>query len=339
MLGSHWGDRLRVLVGDRYFDATTRTRLELPGQLQFVENRFLWRRALLWQRGVVGPLVRAPVCIVELNPRILSVWAVLVMRRFLNRPTVAWGHAWSRAGPEARTERLRHLMRRLADTVLVYTDTQRRELAGRMPRTRIIAAPNALYRSAQMSASATRTPADIVFVGRLVHDKKPVLLLEAYAEALTRGLSTSHRLIFAGEGPERTALESAFAGFALRAGLVQLRGHISPAEIRSLYESALVSVSPGYVGLSITQSFSFGVPMIIARDEPHSPEIEAAVEEVNSVFVASDDPSALADALISVSSRAQHWHDRRAQIVSDCAARYSVEAMVNGIIEATEAYV
>lgn len=49
-------------------------------------------------------------------------------------------------------------------------------------------------------------------------------------------------------------------------------------DIYDVYANALVSVSPGYVGLSLTQSLSFGVPMLIAIDEAHVPEIDAALD-------------------------------------------------------------
>jgi hypothetical protein len=84
-------------------------------------------------------------------------------------------------------------------------------------------------------------------------------------------------------------------------------------------------MSPGYVGLSITQSLSYGVPMIVARDEPHSPEIEAMRERFNAITVASDDAEALAGVMVEMASDRDAWLSRRADIAADCAGRYSVE--------------
>ena len=43
-------------------------------------------------------------------------------------------------------------------------------------------------------------------------------------------------------------------------------GHVSePSELRSVYGASVASLSPGYVGLSVTQSLGFGVPMIVSR--------------------------------------------------------------------------
>ena len=97
------------------------------------------------------------------------------------------------------------------------------------------------------------------------------------------------------------------------------------------------SVSPGAVGLSIVQSTAFGVPMIVARDEPHGPEIEAAREGENSVLVESDSPAALAGALREMAAQRDRWSARRGEIAADCAARYSAEAMAERMLEAIRA--
>jgi glycosyltransferase involved in cell wall biosynthesis len=337
LLCAHWGKRFEILAGRLSFDPTASTEVDLPGCLQLVENRFLFRRRLLWQRKAMRKLIASDVAILELNPRNLTTWLPLIVRRVLQRYTVVWGHAWPRDGRGANTDWLRNGMRRLADSLLVYTDTQRLELLSLMPSAKVYVAPNSLYRRNQMSAAIDGLATNIVFVGRLVPAKKPLLLLESFARAIARDLPPNYNLVFAGDGPEREQIEVILSERPILRGRVTLLGHISPSEVQHIYRTALVSVSPGYVGLSITQSFSFGVPMIVARDEPHAPEIEAAVDGVNAILVPSDAPDALADALLDVVGRSADWLGRREGIARDCAARYTVEKMVEGIIAAAEA--
>ncbi len=337
LLRSHWGERFEILAGNVSFDPTICTQAKLPGCLQIVKNHFLFNRRLLWQRGVIRKVIASDIAILELNPRNLSTWLALLLRRILRRYTVVWGHAWPRKGPDSSTDWLRQGMRHLADTVLVYTDTQRLELQRLMPKARIYTAPNALYRRSQMSAAINNIPTNIVFVGRLVPSKKPLLLLESFARAVARGLPPNYILIFAGEGPERGKIEATLNKSPSLQARVTLLGQVSPSAVQHIYRTALFSVSPGYVGLSITQSFSFGVPMIIARDEPHAPEIEAAVEGSNAIFVPSDAPDALASAILNAVGQSADWLNRRDSIVLDCAARYTVEKMAEGIIKAAEA--
>ena len=48
----------------------------------------------------------------------------------------------------------------------------------------------------------------------------------------------------------------------------------NPDSLRQFYSKAFCSASPAFAGLGLTQSLGFGVPMVVADDEPHSPEIE-----------------------------------------------------------------
>lgn len=333
LLCARLGDDFKIFAGDEYFDPSTRTRIVCPKNLTPIRNTFLLDRRLLFQSGMFRDAIRARAAILELNPRILSVWVILFVRKLLGRRSVLWGHAWARSGRGARTEPVRHLMRLMADVILLYTESQKKELREKMPRALLIAAPNALYPASKMGlAISPVNPESFIYVGRLVPEKRPVLLLKAFIQALPQ-LSPRANLIVVGDGPERGELESIINSTGVH-DRVSLLGHIADYErLRELYGTALFSVSPGYVGLSITQSFAFGVPMIVADNEPHAPEIEAAVDGENALFFAAGSVSALSDALISVSRCPAEWISRREAIVEACRRNYSAEVMADKIIE------
>jgi glycosyltransferase involved in cell wall biosynthesis len=220
-------------------------------------------------------------------------------------------------------------MRRMARAIVVYTEAQAMELGQRMPATRIIAAPNALYRREEIVHTELQTPRSFLYVGRLVEAKRPLILIEAFLAAL-QNLPSDVELVIVGDGPLRPALEALVGSV----GRVRFVGHVGErAELAVLYAHAIASVSPGYVGLAVTQSFSFGVPMLISRDEAHSPEIEAAKEGFNAIFF-DGSSSALSHLLVSVATRSDQWAAPRVAISEDCAARYCVEKMVAGIEQA-----
>lgn len=75
-------------------------------------------------------------------------------------------------------------MRRLAAVILVYTESQRRELAEVMAAERVVVAPNALYRRWTMRPVFATDVSSVLYVGRLVGSKKPRLLLEAFLIAV-----------------------------------------------------------------------------------------------------------------------------------------------------------
>ncbi|MGE0544876.1 MAG: glycosyltransferase family 4 protein [Dehalococcoidia bacterium] len=328
------GQRFHAFAGAEYFEPTTKTRVDIGENLTIVENHFLFGRRLLWQTGMWRELLRARVAILEFNPRILSVWVLLIARRLLGRRSVLWGHAWPRAGRQKKTVWLRQIMGRLGSGMIVYTESQACELREWMPGVSIIAAPNALYSVAEIGAvTSDQSPAAFIYVGRLVPAKKPELLLHAFAMAVGR-LPEESRLIFVGEGPARGELER-HADKAGLSGRVEFTGHVAdPAALKTLFARSIAGVSPGNAGLSITQSLSFGVPMIIARNEPHGPEIEAAREGENALMFHEDNPSALADALVGVWNERDRWIAARDAIARDCAMRYSADLMASRIIQA-----
>jgi glycosyltransferase involved in cell wall biosynthesis len=322
----------RVYAGSEFFEPTVRHSLR-PDLITELDNHFFFGRRLLWQSGMWRSLLAADSAIAEFNPRILSTWALLLARRLVSKRTVLWGHAWPRAGRAQRSIWVRKLMGNLADAVVVYTETQARELRELMPEMTIIAAPNALYAASSMGAVTIDIPNNILFVGRLVSSKKPALLLEAFSKAQP-SLPHESILTFVGEGPELERLRKRTDELGLERR-VQFVGHVSDFDaLRDLYGRSLISVSPGYVGLSITQSFAFGVPMLISRREPHAPEIEAALEGENALFFAENNADALAAALIAVFHEKQRWIDSRDQIARSCAASYSIEQMASRLMSA-----
>lgn len=172
----------------------------------------------------------------------------------------------------------------------------------------------------------------IIYVGRLVEEKKPQLLMDAFLEFVERG-GDGAKLIIVGAGPLEAQLR-AKAG-KLLGDTILFTGHVGDhAKLFDLYSQALVAVSPGYAGLSITQSFGFGVPMLIARDEPHAPEIEAAREGINCLLFQENSAKDLAQKLASVYQHADHWLTRSEEISAGTREQYSADAMANAFLAA-----
>jgi glycosyltransferase involved in cell wall biosynthesis len=331
-LSGQLGARLLVVSGEE--DWSTDVKHAYEGRHVVVRNVFLGRRQLLWQSGALRHVLAAEVAVLSLNPRILTTWAALALRRLRGRRTVLWGHAWPRRGPASPTDKVRGVMRRLADGLIVYTESEATAIRDRSAVVDVTAAPNALYRRDEIGAvQGEHPPTDFVFVGRLNAAKKPGLLLEAFVEAADV-LPGDVRLVFVGDGPLRTNLEARAQSSGV-GGRVIFRGHVAGLdELRHTYAHAIASVSPGYVGLSLIQTLGFGVPMLIARQEPHAPEIEAAIEGENSVSFDSDRPASLASALVEAANRRDEWVSRRSAIAEAIRDDYCIDHMVSSFIDA-----
>lgn len=83
----------------------------------------------------------------------------------------------------------------------------------------------------------------------------------------------------------------------------------------------------------MVQSFSFGTPVIVADEEPHSPEIDAVFEGENAILFTSDSVDDLSDALTRVWKDREWWQSNRRSIAMSCNKNYSVEKMTQGFQE------
>ena len=72
--------------------------------------------------------------------------------------------------------------------------------------------------------------------------------------------------------------------------------------------------------------------MILAREEPHGPELEAASEPDNVRFFSRDSTAALAAVLVDTAADREYWRSRRDEISAPVADRYCVETMVESFM-------
>ena len=327
LLRKKWGDAFQVYAGDADFGGSPVSTEEAWEHFEHVENYYIVGGRFLWQWGSFNKLLSADVTILNGNMRMLSNTGILLLRKLLGRRTILWGHA---EGQSSFAASLRGLYLRCSDGFISYTESQGQQLRQRYPFLKVWVAANACVSAADcVPVEATHDEVDsILYVGRLVEDKKVRLLLEGYIRAQQDSLLAEHiRLVFVGAGAERQHLE-ALAEEAGVADKVHFAGHVSDiAELRDYYRQAICSVSPGYVGLSATQSFSFGVPMLIARDEFHSPEIEACKEGFSAVYFESDCPYSMAMGLRYFWDNKVSFLSKRQEVADWTAAHYSFDNM------------
>jgi glycosyltransferase involved in cell wall biosynthesis len=334
LLREHWGGRFEIYAGEADFGWSPVSTCRAWDHFTKVRNCYLLGDKLLWQRDSFWKLVCSDVAILNANMRILSNWGILFLRRILGRPTILWGHV---VGQSRVAGKFRGFFLRLSKGCIVYTNSQADLVAERYPWLPVWVAANSCVFASDCVPVVVRgqVPNSFLYVGRLVAEKKVILLLEGFVEARKNGLiSPETRLVFVGEGAERGVLEER-AVVAGVEGIVDFAGHVSDvALLQEFYGRAICSVSPGYVGLSATQSFSFGVPMLIAKDEFHSPEIEACQDGFNAKFFASDDPLGLAKALTGFFNEKEKWLKERSKISEWTRCHYSFDVMRDAFVQA-----
>ena len=336
LLREKWGADFQIYAGDADFCGSPVSTPEAWRYFERVRNVYLLGQRFLWQIGCFKHLLRADVTILNANLRMLSNTSVLVLRRLLGRRTLLWGHA---AGQNEFASILRGIYLRSCDGFIAYTESQAELLRKRYPWLKVWVAANSCVSSSDCVPVVAEPSVlnSFLYVGRLVEAKKVRLLLDGFIQAREESLiSDSMRLVFVGDGAERPVLE-ARAKEAGVSDVVDFAGHVSDVEtLRSYYRTAICSVSPGYVGLSATQSFSFGVPMVVADNEFHSPEIEACKNGFNSVYFESNNVTSLAKKLTEMWQNRDTWQTRREEISVWTQGHYSYEVMRDAFVAAVE---
>jgi 1,2-diacylglycerol 3-alpha-glucosyltransferase len=329
-LQREFGEKLRLTCGLQGFGNELRTVTPLLSDVECLKNQYFLKQSLLWQGGLSEAYRYEGVIVTEFNLRTLST-LVLAQRRFrAGKPIVFWGHISGRQRHWLAKHLRKHLLSH-CHGFICYTRTQSAQLAREYPSLPLWVAPNAICWFNECGAREVdiRLLGNIVFVGRLVKEKKADLLIAAFADAFTKHLiPLNARLIICGEGPERTDLERLSAKLGVTRQ-VSFEGHINGrSALAQIYSTAICAVSPGYIGLAGIQAFSFGVPMVIASGEPHSPEIEACIDGKNSIFFESGSIKGLSRALVRMFNERVEWARRRPGIAETLRGTYTFERMV-----------
>ncbi|MBL8670573.1 MAG: glycosyltransferase family 4 protein [Alphaproteobacteria bacterium] len=141
---------------------------------------------------------------------------------------------------------------------------------------------------------------DLLYVGRLSREKGVSVLLQAWAAALRApDLSADARLVIAGDGPDRAALE-AEARSAGIAGRVRFLGRVPRERLPRLYRRAVAVVLPSFteaLPLSLIEAAACGAPAI-ATAVGGTPEF--VVHGETGILVPAGDPASLRAAIARV---------------------------------------
>lgn len=332
LLKAGLGSRLSILISSAHLDPSVKSGIPSGLYREVHLVRILGKRAFI-QMGHFRSAFAAATTVVDLNPRSLTAWLILSGRRILRRRTLVWGHIHPQAGAAAPTARLRLAMRRLSSGTISYTYRDAGKAVKDLPEQKVWVAPNSLYLGESIVPAPSIAPerTDVLYVGRFAHEKKVELLIRGFSTAAAK--LGSMRLVLVGGGAQEPPLRELVEELGI-AHRVQFPGWIDDEQaLRSYYGRAFCSASPGFAGLGLTQSLGFGVPMVVAENEPHSPEIELEASGGVTYFE-SDSADSLSEKLLTM------WA-MRGELPSEhlsnyTRSRYSAEAMASGLLSALQ---
>ncbi|WP_186455479.1 glycosyltransferase family 4 protein [Rhodococcus rhodochrous] len=194
-------------------------------------------------------------------------------------------------------------------------------------------APNSLYARARLKFDTSKNRRSLLYVGRLEPSKRVELLVDAFAQSDLR--SRGYKLDIVGSGSMLGTMQEQVERHDL-GDSVRFHGRIDDVNIlQGIYSETLISISPGYVGLSLTQSLGFGVPVLYAEDAPHAPEIELKRFGGTRSYLPTTAP-ALATAMCQWVEELESEPIDGAALAQEIGTYYSAEAMADGLWAALE---
>jgi glycosyltransferase involved in cell wall biosynthesis len=276
-----WGDD-PILIED----GITYHGIGAPRAFYGADGRRILREQIAFAARVPAALMRIGADVVDVSATpFLPLYAAWPATRLGRSRLVAtwhefWGEHWNAYLPHrpltARLARLAEAgARRLADRhVAVSSFTARRladsaragQSAAHAATVEVVA--NGVEIAAFAAAGATPADArsvDVVFVGRLIEEKRVDLLVQAIAQLAERRPGIRCEIV--GDGPERGSLASLIRDLGLD-GQVTLTGRVSEAELAVRLGSARLLALPsereGY-GIAVVEAQAAGTVPIVAR--------------------------------------------------------------------------
>lgn len=238
------------------------------------------------------------------NMRIINLW-LLTFNSLRSFKLVHWGIGVSSAKGlslrKSMSTYLRNFIAKLASAQVLYSDFPLPLFSAQVRRKTFIA-NNTIYNPKPVDQSK-HEKTTIVFIGSLNDRKRLDILLRAYSVyRKCVNVVKLTKLVIIGDGPSKEKLMDISASLGINQ-FVLFAGNVSESkEKENYFKDAVVSISPLQAGLSVLESFSYGVPFISYTNAVSGGEhlnikndfngylVDSEAELVNHMINLNDDP-------------------------------------------------
>ncbi|WP_319586142.1 glycosyltransferase family 4 protein [uncultured Desulfobulbus sp.] len=233
--------------------------------------------------------------------RAISSMLAYPIARLFGIKWIWWGHGIGH-GESSLSRKIRLAALRKSSALILY-DAERGEkfISWGVPREKVFIAWNSIDMSdiESLRQEFTSDRYRILYIGRLIKMKKVDLAIQAFAKAVDR-LDERIILTIIGDGPEKQTLIDLAADLNISNRVEFIGALYDQKSLSELFNTSLVSISPGGIGLSCMHSFGYGIPVIVADNEPHGPEFSAIKDHYNGRIFRSDDVEDFANTIIDM---------------------------------------
>ena len=272
--------------------------------------------------------------VLEFNLRILSNIPILLYCLNKNIKVIWWGHGFS---PKTGNviKKIRVWLVNLVEGIILYEDNALEDMMNYGAKeSKVFVAPNAINTDKikqLVNRDNFRDRNNLLYIGRLIPGKKVNLLLLSFAKIDKKiGLT----LTIVGNGTELEKLKELSKSLGIDDRVIFTGEITQEEELSNIFNASLLSISPGYVGLSILHSFSYGVPLVVAKDECHSPEICLFEDGVNGAYFESNDVYSLSRIIVGLIAnlpKCEKFGSAGMKTVND---KFSIQSMTDGFLSA-----
>lgn len=265
--------------------------------------------------------------------RTVSCLFVLFAARLLHHKFIWWGHG---IGPKRKwySRLIRRKMASWADAIIFYDDERANLFINwGVPKEKVFVARNSIDTESIFPLASDqpfRNRRRILYTGRLIAEKKVDLLIHAYSHIMP----SDTILTLIGDGPEMRNLKTLAASLKIE-GHVEFAGSITDQkQLAPYFNDSLLSVSPGAVGLSAVHAMAYGIPMLVADNEPHGPEFTAILDGKTGFLFHSGDLEDLKNKLVSLTNDPETLQKIGKNAKDFIKERYSLSKMVESFEKA-----
>lgn len=300
--------------------------------------------------------LKPQVVIHEFAIGILSMFGTYLKCRLLNIKFILHSHGYDRKkGFNPRKswyDKIRLLCLKKADAIIVYGQYDKMMLGNYVSVEKIFVAQNTLDTNYLLNIKnklclegrdkvkerlGFKQQYNLVFIGRLLEDKKPILIIDALYE-LINTYKLNVALHYVGGGSEYINLKEKVQQLSLENN-VTFHGatHDSVKNGTILFASDMM-VMPGYLGLSVNHAFCFDCPVMsfVQKEKGpfHSPEVEYVINNETGFLLEEHSADSLALALNNYLNKEELQIKIKKNIQIMVSEVFPIEKMVKGFDDA-----
>ena len=285
------------------------------GKINYIKGFWLFKKILIWQKSVLtictSNTFDSIIFLGEVN--VLSNWLGALICRFRRKKVFFWSHGFY--GNESLLKYFfRKLFYKIADEHIVYENRGRNLMinSGFKPQKVHVIYNSLDYKNQKLLFEKlnkrkensivffrNNTLPVFIYIGRLIESKRVDQLIHAL-----KNVNKSNQLcnlLIVGSGPDEEKLKG-LAKNEIISKTIHFYGACYDENIISNFIfNSICTVSPGNIGLTVINSFSYGTPAITHNNfENQMPEAEVIKEGITGFFFKENDILSLERALIDM---------------------------------------